>query len=78
MAKKLIKVRDVVHDAEFDFFEQVVKHFPKTTTGDSDPGMSTAWTIQNEEMIIHWWDYNASEDYDLQLSNGVILRHNEE
>jgi len=74
MARELVKIRDVVNDAEFDFFANVIKHFPKTTTGDSDPGVSTAWTIQNEEMIVHWWRYNASEDYDLELSNGTIMK----
>lgn len=75
MTKELVKVRDVVHDAEFDFFANVIKHFPKTTTGDSDPAMSTSWSIHNEDMIVHWWKYNASEDYDLELTNGDILKH---
>jgi len=75
MARELVKVSDILHDAEFYFFANVIKHFPKTTTGDSDPGTSTAWSIHNEDMIVHWWKYNASEDYDLQLSNGDILKH---
>jgi len=71
--KPVIKLRDLVSVGEFGFFQEVIKHFPKVTTGDSDPGVSTRWSINNEEMLIHWWRHNASDSYRLELDDGKVL-----
>ena len=73
--KPIIKVSDVVHDGEHNFFAKVIKHFPKATTGDLDPSSSFEWSDANEKVIKQWWSWNASLDYDLQLTNGEILKH---
>ncbi len=73
--KPIIKVSDVVHDGEHNFFAEVIKHFPKATTGDLDPSSSFEWSDANEKVIKQWWSWNASLDYDLQLTNGEILKH---
>jgi len=73
--KPIIKVSDVVNDSEHGFFAEVIKHFPKATTGDLDPSSSFEWSDANEKVIKQWWSWNASLDYDLQLTNGEILKH---
>lgn len=73
--KPIIKVSDVVNDSEHGFFAEVIKHFPQATTGDVDPSSVFAWSEANEQIIKDWWLWNASSYYDLELSNGKILKH---
>ena len=77
MAKPVIKVSDLVNAGEYGFFAEVIKKFPKATTGDSDPYITTKWSIWNERIIIQWWRYNASDDYSLELDDGTILNEGE-
>jgi len=74
MARPVIKLTDLVDNAEVAFWEEVCRKFPDVTTGDSDPHMSTKWTIRNEEMVKNWWWWNASDQYDLELPDGTIMK----
>ena len=71
--KPVIKLTDITEDAQFSFWEQVVKHLPLADGGDFDPMSSYNFDLAIEEAIKTWWSYNASESYDLDIGNGEIL-----
>tara|TARA_R110000824_G_scaffold30181_2_gene99569 strand:+ start:785 stop:1066 length:282 start_codon:yes stop_codon:yes gene_type:complete len=74
-SKPLIKVSEVIDDAERGFWAEVIKHFPQATTGDLDPSSVFVWSAANEQVIKDWWLWNASSYYDLELTNGKIIKH---
>tara|TARA_Y100000310_G_C20057893_1_gene523582 strand:+ start:157 stop:447 length:291 start_codon:yes stop_codon:yes gene_type:complete len=73
VTKPVIKLADIVEDAQFSFWEQVVKHLPLAEGGDFDPMSSYQFDLAIEEAVTKWWSYNASEPYDLDIGNGRIL-----
>jgi len=78
MKKPVIKIDDVLTDCEIEFSKQLVEHFKNATSGDLDIGLSCDWTIMNEKVIENWWRWNASQFYNLELSNGTILTDDDE
>ena len=76
--KPIIRLTDITEDAQFSFWEQVVKHLPLADSGDFDPTSSCNFDLAIEEAIKIWWGYNASESYDLDIGNGEILTNDGE
>jgi hypothetical protein len=73
MAKPRIELADIIEDAEFAFWAEVVKHLPVAQSGDFDPISSLRFDLAITEAIRTWWGWNASMHYDLQLPDGEIL-----
>ena len=73
MSKPVVKIQDILHDADDAFFEQVVKHLPLAHGGEFDFGVAAQWAQQQAAVIKHWWQYNASDNYNLEDLNGDIL-----
>jgi len=72
--KPIVKIDDVIQDGEFQFNKMLLKYFPQSESGEEDIGLSIEWSVINSQVIETWWRLNASHLYDLQLSNGTILR----
>ena len=74
MPKETIRVHNIMHDAEHAFWAEVVKHLPLADSGDFAPDETDRWQTATEAAITTWWFWNASEHYDLQGTNGEILK----
>ena len=72
--KPVIKLDDIVEDAQFAFWQEVVKHLPLADGGDFDPLASYHFDVALGQVITTWWSWNASVPYDLDLGNGEILQ----
>jgi len=72
--KPIIKVSDIMFDAEQSFWQQVVNHLPKSDGGDMFPEDNLDWGCSMENAIIAWWRCNAERHYDLQCTDGQVLR----
>ena len=74
VTKPVIKLDDIAEDAQFAFWQEVVKHLPLADGGDFDPLASYQFDLMVGQAIRHWWSWNASVSYDLDLGNGNILQ----
>ena len=72
--KPIVKIDNVIQDGEFEFNKMLLKYFPQSESGEEDIALSIEWSVINAQIIETWWRLNASHLYDLQLSNGTILR----
>jgi hypothetical protein len=68
-----INLSDIVEDAQLAFWAEVVKHLPLAEGGDFDPMSSHHFDLAVETAIVTWWEWNASQHYDLRASDGEIL-----
>ena len=73
MDKPRIELADIIEDAEFAFWAEVVKHLPLAEGGDFPPEESLVWDEAMERAVTGWWSWNASMHYDLQLPDGEII-----
>jgi hypothetical protein len=74
VTKPVIKLDDIVEDAQFAFWEEVVKHLPLAESGDFDFGAAHHFDLAIGQAIKLWWKWNASVPYDLDNGLGEILQ----
>ena len=73
--KQMIDLDNICANADNAFWQEVVKDFPLTASGDFDFGLSFSWDKIVREVIIHWWWTNASHLYDLEsVADGKVLQ----
>ena len=71
--RKTVSIGNILDDSEYSFWSEVRKHFPLSKGGDFPPSAKRNWESAIEDAVITWWDFNASDHYDLMLMNGTIL-----
>ena len=74
MSKETVNIQKIMDDAEWAFWAEVVKHLPLAESGDFGPEENHLWQTAIEDAITTWWGWNASEHYDLETTNGEILK----
>lgn len=52
------KIEDVTQNALFEFWASIAKQFPDVEGGEFDIGMSVDMSLQMEQFVAHWLDYN--------------------
>ena len=70
--KPLIDLSKVVSDCEFAIGEILIKHMPKTESGDIDPCSAIALEQAIESNVRQWWIYNASPNYNLKDGKEIL------
>jgi hypothetical protein len=58
----LERVKMSVHDAQFYFWAEIIKHFPEITTGDIDPWDQMLFDRALEERVYQWYIDNHREE----------------
>ena len=67
------KLADIVGKAQNAFWAEVVRHMPMATSGDFAPLDARDLDIALEDAVTHWWEWNASEHYNLLDTTGVLI-----
>lgn len=67
------KLADIVEKAQIAFWAEVVRHMPMATSGDFDWGQAFQLDKALEDAVTHWWEWNASDHYNLLDSRDVLI-----